>query len=102
MVTVISVPEPGVALFERIQLMVPPAPPDILALNATVPPTHNVTGVGELIVAHVGLETTGTLAAAEVTGSHPVPLEDTTHLYQRLAKVPVIPETIKVAVDSPV
>ena len=81
--------------------MVPPAPPDMLALNATVPPTHNVVGVGELIVDHVGLETTGTLPLAEVTEVHPGPLEVTTHLYSLLPQLPVMPLTVMFAVVAP-
>ena len=78
MVTVTSVPAPGVTLFERIQETVPPEPPDIDTLNATVPPAHKVVGVGLLYEVQEGeVATVVSAAASEVIVPQPLPLAPT-------------------------
>ena len=59
---------------ERIHVIVPPEPPVTSTLNATVPPTHKVVGVGLLRLAHEGeVDTVVTSATVEVAVPQPLP-----------------------------
>ena len=72
-VTVVSVPDPGVELFERIQVIVPPNTLLTVALNATAPPKQRVVGDGVVITFHVGSALTVTVVFAPSARSQPVP-----------------------------
>ncbi len=65
-VTVTSVPAPGVALFERIHVTVPTSPLLTVALKVTCPPTQIEVGV-HVLVAQVGSATTVTITTFEMT-----------------------------------